>query len=83
MPAITKDMTIMDVVNKHPQSIKVFFEHGLFCIGCGVAYRETVEQGAMAHGIDVDELMAKLNEAVEAAAQPAAPAAPQASPEKK
>lgn len=65
MPAITKDMTIMEVVNKHPACIKVFFEHGLFCIGCGVAYRETVEQGAMAHGINVDELMGKLNEAVE------------------
>ena len=63
MDKITKDMTIMDVVNKYPQSIKVFFEHGLFCIGCNVAYRETVEQGAAAHGINVDELMVKLNQA--------------------
>ena len=44
MGQITRDMTIMEVVNKYPQSIKVFFEHGLFCIGCNVAYRETVEQ---------------------------------------
>ncbi|MDQ7797997.1 MAG: DUF1858 domain-containing protein [Candidatus Edwardsbacteria bacterium] len=64
MEKITRDMTIMDVVNKYPQSIKVFFEHGLFCIGCNVAYRETVEQGAAAHGIDVDELMAKLNQSL-------------------
>lgn len=64
MDRITRDMTIMDVVNKYPQSIKVFFEHGLFCIGCNVAYRETVEQGAAAHGIDVDELMTKLNQAL-------------------
>ncbi len=64
MDKITKDMTIMDVVNKYPQSIKVFFEHGLFCIGCNVAYRETVEQGAAAHGIEVDGLMAKLNQAL-------------------
>jgi len=64
MDKITKDMTIMDVVNKYPQSIKVFFEHGLFCIGCNVAYRETVEQGAAAHGIEVDGLLAKLNQAL-------------------
>lgn len=64
MDKITKDMTIMDVVNKYPQSIKVFFEHGLFCIGCNVAYRETVEQGAAAHGINVDQLMEKLNQAL-------------------
>lgn len=64
MDKITKDMTIMEVVNKYPQSIKVFFEHGLFCIGCNVAYRETVEQGAAAHGINIDELMGKLNQAL-------------------
>ncbi len=74
MPAITKDMTIMEVVNKHPKCIRVFFEHGLFCIGCGVAYRETVEQGAAAHGIDVDSLMARLNEAAESEAAGAQPA---------
>ena len=64
MAQITKEMTIMEVVNQFPQSIKVFYSHGLFCIGCSVAYRETVEQGAMAHGLDVNELMEKLNEAV-------------------
>lgn len=65
MSAITKEMTIMEVVNKHPQCIKVFYQHGLFCIGCSVAYRETVEQGAQAHGIDVEQLMKELNQAVE------------------
>ena len=61
MGQITRDMTIMEVVNKYPQSIRVFFEHGLFCIGCNVAYRETVEQGAAAHGIEVDKLLERLN----------------------
>jgi hybrid cluster-associated redox disulfide protein len=65
MGQITREMTIMEVVNKFPQSIKVFFEHGLFCIGCSVAYRETVEQGAAAHGIDVEQLLGRLNAAIE------------------
>ncbi len=69
MDQITKDMTIMEVVNKHPQSIKVFYQHGLFCIGCSVAYRESVEQGAQAHGIDVEQLMKELNRAVESKQQ--------------
>jgi hybrid cluster-associated redox disulfide protein len=64
MDQITKEMTIMEVVNKFPQTIKVFFEHGLFCIGCHVAYRETVEQGAAAHGIEIGPLMEKLNAAL-------------------
>ena len=65
MDKISKNMTIMEVVNQHPKSIKVFYQHGLFCIGCNVAYRETVEQGAQAHGIDVEELMKELNRAAE------------------
>ncbi|HBE72851.1 MAG TPA: disulfide oxidoreductase [candidate division Zixibacteria bacterium] len=63
MDQVTRDMTIMEVVNKHPQCIRVFYQHGLFCIGCSVAYRETVEQGAAAHGIEVEQLMRELNQA--------------------
>lgn len=64
MDQITKEMTIMEVVNQFPQTIKVFYSHGLFCIGCSVAYRETVEQGAMTHGLEVGPLVAKLNESL-------------------
>jgi len=61
---IAKEMTIGEVVQKYPQAIEVFLRHGLFCIGCAAANFESVEQGAMAHGIDVDALMIDLNAAV-------------------
>ncbi|MEW6553031.1 MAG: DUF1858 domain-containing protein [Actinomycetota bacterium] len=60
--AITKDMTIQEVVESNPETIRVFLEHGLHCIGCAVARFENIEQGAMAHGIDVDALIKDLNE---------------------
>jgi len=60
--AITKDMTIQEVVESNPETIRVFLEHGLHCIGCAVARFENIEQGAMAHGIDVDALIGDLNE---------------------
>ena len=59
--AITKDMTIEEVVQKSPETIRVFMEHGLHCIGCAVARFENIEQGALAHGIDVDALIRDLN----------------------
>ena len=59
--AITKDMNIQEVVEKHPASVRVFLDHGLHCIGCAVARFENIEQGAMAHGIDVDALLSDLN----------------------
>lgn len=58
---ITKDMTIQSVVESSPETIRVFMEHGLHCIGCSVARFENIEQGAIAHGIDVDALIRDLN----------------------
>lgn len=65
MVEITKDMKIGDVVQQYPETMEVFTKFGLHCIGCHVAAWETIEQGAMAHGIsDVDELVGALNEAI-------------------
>lgn len=61
---ITKEMTIGEVVQKYPQTVQVFLRHGLMCFGCAVAKFENVEQGAVAHGIDVEALMKDLNAAV-------------------
>jgi len=60
---ITKDMNLLDVIKKYPNTVEVFFKHGLGCIGCAAAQFESIEQGATAHGLDVDELVKDLNEA--------------------
>jgi hybrid cluster-associated redox disulfide protein len=58
---ITKENTIEEVVTKYPESVMVFMKHGLHCVGCHVSAFESIEEGAMAHGIDVDALVADLN----------------------
>ena len=64
MEQITKEMPIGDVVQNYPQTVEVFLKHGLMCFGCAIARFENVEQGAMAHGINVDALIKDLNAAV-------------------
>jgi len=61
---ITKDMPIGQIVERYPATIPVFLKHGLMCIGCALARFENLEQGALAHGIDVNGLLTALNEAV-------------------
>ena len=61
---ISKEMAIGEVVQKYPQTIPVFLQHGLMCVGCAVARFENIEQGARAHDIDVDALIAALNKVV-------------------
>jgi len=65
MAAITKTMSIEEVVMKWPKTFNTFMEFGLHCIGCEAASFENIEQGALAHGIDVDELVAALNKVAE------------------
>ncbi len=62
--AITKDMSIMEVVTKYPDTVPVFMEYGMGCIGCAAAHYENIEQGASAHGIDVDALIEGLNKVI-------------------
>ncbi|MBT5022207.1 DUF1858 domain-containing protein [Candidatus Woesearchaeota archaeon] len=61
---ITKDMPIGDIVSKHPETIEVFFNHNLHCIGCAAAQFETLEEGAQVHGINVDVLVKDLNNCI-------------------
>ena len=66
MAKITKDTTIGQALQISQDIIPVLFEIGMHCIGCPSAQMETLEEAAMVHGIEVDELMAKINAAVEA-----------------
>lgn len=61
---ITKEMGIVEIVRKYPQTVQVFQSHGMGCLGCSAARFENVEQGAAAHGIDIDKLIQDLNDAI-------------------
>lgn len=61
---ITKKMTFGEVLKKYPQTVKIFFGYGMHCFGCAIAEDETIEQGALAHGVSPDELVEELNKAV-------------------
>ena len=63
MAELTKDMGILEVVQQYPQTAPVFMDFGMGCLGCAAAHFENIEQGASAHGIDVDALMVALNKA--------------------
>ena len=65
IPVISKDMLIREIVSKYPETIEVFLNHNMHCIGCAVAHIETLAQGAEAHGIDIDKMVKDLNKAVE------------------
>ena len=63
---ITKDMNIVEVVRRYPDTMMVFMYAGMGCFGCHAAQFESIEEGALVHGIDPDKLCEALNEIVAA-----------------
>jgi len=61
MGKITKDMTFAELIMNDCEAAEKLAEKGLFCGGCPMAQFETIEQGAVAHGINVDKLIKELN----------------------
>lgn len=61
---ISSEMNILDVIHKYPQTADVLLKMSMACGGCGLSHYETVEQGAIAHGILPSNLVKELNEAI-------------------
>lgn len=58
---ITKDMKIIEVLQVNRATAAVFSSYGMGCVGCLAARGETVEEAAKVHGINLQEMLAKLN----------------------
>ncbi len=61
---VNKNMSIAEVVMKWPETAGAFMENGLHCYGCAAARFETIEQGAMAHGVDPEKLIEAINDSI-------------------
>ena len=59
---IEKDMIIGEILEKAPEKADILAEAGMHCISCFVAHGETLEEACEVHGIDVDEILEKLNQ---------------------
>ncbi len=58
---ITKDMIIGDILDMDIETAPFFFEMGMHCLGCPSARGESLEAACAVHGVDVDEMVNKIN----------------------
>ena len=68
MEKVNADMTIYEVICLDPENEKLqqaFFDMVMHCLGCPISRGEPVREAAAAHGNYVDELVAKLDAALE------------------
>ncbi len=61
MAAITKETLIGDILDMDQDTAPFFLEMGMHCLGCPSARGESLEQACMVHGVNVDEMLEKIN----------------------
>lgn len=60
---ITKDTIIADIIKMKPNAAQILMSYGMGCIGCPSTQIEKLEQACEIHGVDIEEVLKKLNEA--------------------
>ena len=56
-----KHTTIGEILEKAPEKVEILLNAGMHCIGCPASQMETLEEACGVHGIDVEDIVEKLN----------------------
>ena len=57
----SKDTKIGELLENAPEKAEILLNAGMHCLGCPASQEETLEEACAVHGIDVEELLDKLN----------------------
>ena len=57
----SKDTKIGEILEIAPDKAEILLEIGMHCLGCPASQMETLEEACQVHGIDVNEVLEKLN----------------------
>ena len=58
----TKDMTLGQIMNADPENSIILMGFGMHCCGCPMSQMETLEQACDVHDLDLNFVLARLNE---------------------
>ena len=59
---VSKDMIIADMLQIDPGIAAILMASGMHCVGCPSAQGESLEEAAMVHGLNVDEMVKDVND---------------------
>lgn len=61
MARVTKDTMIGDLLQIDQNVAPLLLNIGMHCLGCPSSQMETIEEAAMVHGLDSDDLVVEIN----------------------
>lgn len=57
----TRETKIGEILENAPEKAEILLSAGMHCLGCPASQEETLEEACQVHGIDVNEIVNKLN----------------------
>ena len=61
MARVTKATMIGELLQIDTEIAPILLNIGMHCLGCPSSQMETIEEAAMVHGIDADDLVEEIN----------------------
>ncbi len=58
---ITKDTLIGDILDQNSAVAPIFMSMGMHCLGCPASRGESLEEACAVHGVDVNDILSKIN----------------------
>lgn len=57
---LSKKISFAKLLEENPDAADILMSRGMHCVGCPMAMQESLEDGAMAHGLDADEIINEI-----------------------
>ncbi len=62
---VTVDTLIGEILDENAQAVApILMEMGMHCLGCPSSRGESIGEACMVHGVDADEIVKKINAAM-------------------
>ena len=62
---VNKKMKFSELIDRYPEISLMLVKKGMHCLACPVSNEETIEEGALAHGVNPDSLIKEIKNEIE------------------
>lgn len=63
-PEISLEISIAETMKKWPETIQVFLDHRMICIGCHMSVFDTLDDAIANYGLSADDFLQLLNDII-------------------
>jgi len=63
-PLLSSDITVKELLDRHPQTLQLFMDIGLLCVGCPAEAFHTLADVAREYHFDLNQLLQQIQKTI-------------------